>query len=193
MPRSGEDDGWNGTSDHPFVRVRAASFEQAKTDIEYALGKHIEQLLHKGNEQYRTRSVRLTLGKMCSVLETGIISTASKCELFFGVGPLRKRRFLRHVLQHVSHFAVYLLMLLPCSVAGIFSGARGLWLCRAVSAKSSQRACCSGDSAELNTSLSVRATRISLASISCSRQLGCGLRPQDGAAWAYCRPWYRLI
>jgi hypothetical protein len=56
---------------------------------------------------------------MCSVLETGIISTASKCELFFAVGPLRKRRFLRHVLQHVSHFAVYLLMLLPCSVAGI--------------------------------------------------------------------------
>ncbi|HMC75270.1 MAG TPA: hypothetical protein VKG87_13285 [Terriglobales bacterium] len=42
-----EDDGWNGTSDHPLVRVRAASFEQAKTDIEYALGKHIEQLLHK--------------------------------------------------------------------------------------------------------------------------------------------------
>ena len=64
---------------------------------------------------------------------------------------------------------------------GFISGARGLWLCRAVSAKSSQRACCSGDSAELNTSLSVRATRISLASISCSRQLGCGLRPQDGA------------
>jgi hypothetical protein len=32
---------------NPFVRVRAASFEQAKTDIEYALGKHIEQLLHE--------------------------------------------------------------------------------------------------------------------------------------------------
>jgi hypothetical protein len=45
MPRSGEDDGWNGTSDYPFVRVRAASFEQAKMDIEYALGKHLEQLL----------------------------------------------------------------------------------------------------------------------------------------------------
>jgi hypothetical protein len=42
-----EADGWNGTSDHPFIRVRAASFEQAKTDIEYALGKHIEQLLHE--------------------------------------------------------------------------------------------------------------------------------------------------
>jgi hypothetical protein len=40
-----EDDGWNGTSDYPFVRVRAATFEQAKTDIEYALGKHLEQLL----------------------------------------------------------------------------------------------------------------------------------------------------
>jgi hypothetical protein len=40
-----EDDGWNGTSDHPSIRVRAASFEQAKTDIEYALRKHIEQLL----------------------------------------------------------------------------------------------------------------------------------------------------
>ena len=56
---------------------------------------------------------------MCCVLETRFISTASKCELFFAVAPLRKRRFLRHVLQHVSHFAVYLLMLLPCSVAGI--------------------------------------------------------------------------
>ena len=40
-----EDDGWNGTSDHPFVRVRAASFEQAKVDVEYAVGKDIEQLL----------------------------------------------------------------------------------------------------------------------------------------------------
>ena len=40
-----EDDGSNGTSHSPSVSVRAASFEQAKTDIEYALGKHIEQLL----------------------------------------------------------------------------------------------------------------------------------------------------
>jgi hypothetical protein len=43
-----EDDGWNGTSDSPSLTVRAASFEQAKMDIEYALGKHIEQLLRKG-------------------------------------------------------------------------------------------------------------------------------------------------
>jgi hypothetical protein len=43
-----EDDGWNGTSDSPSLTVRAASFEQAKMDIEYAVGKHIEQLLRKG-------------------------------------------------------------------------------------------------------------------------------------------------
>jgi hypothetical protein len=42
-----EDDGWIGTSDYPLVRVRAASFEQAKVDIELALGKHIENLLHE--------------------------------------------------------------------------------------------------------------------------------------------------
>jgi hypothetical protein len=42
-----EDDGWNGTSDSPSLNVRAASFEQAKIDIEYALGKYIEQLLKK--------------------------------------------------------------------------------------------------------------------------------------------------
>ena len=41
-----EDDGWNGTSDSPSLTVRAASFEQAKSDIEYALGKHIGRLLH---------------------------------------------------------------------------------------------------------------------------------------------------
>ena len=40
-----EDDGWNGTSDSPSLTVRAASFEQAKMDIEYALGKQIEKLL----------------------------------------------------------------------------------------------------------------------------------------------------
>jgi len=40
-----EDDGWNGTSDSPSLTVRASSFEQAKLDIEYALGKHIEELL----------------------------------------------------------------------------------------------------------------------------------------------------
>jgi hypothetical protein len=86
-----EDDGWNGTSDHPLVRVRAASFEQAKMDIEYALGKYIEQLLREESERKA-----------------------------FAVGLRAVNvEFLRHVLQYLSHFAVHPLMLLPCSVAGI--------------------------------------------------------------------------
>jgi hypothetical protein len=40
-----EDDGWNGTSDWPSLAVRSASFEQAKMDIGYALGRRIEELL----------------------------------------------------------------------------------------------------------------------------------------------------
>jgi hypothetical protein len=43
-----EDDGWNGTSDSPSLTVRTSSFEQAKMDIEYALGKHIEEVLRNG-------------------------------------------------------------------------------------------------------------------------------------------------
>jgi predicted RNase H-like HicB family nuclease len=40
------DDGWNGSSEHPSICVQAASFEQAKADMESALGKHIESLLN---------------------------------------------------------------------------------------------------------------------------------------------------
>jgi predicted RNase H-like HicB family nuclease len=39
------DDGWEGSADHPVVTVHASSFEQAKSDMEIALGKHIEALL----------------------------------------------------------------------------------------------------------------------------------------------------
>jgi hypothetical protein len=39
------DDGWNGTSDAIPVVVQAGSFEQVKSDMELALGKHIEKLL----------------------------------------------------------------------------------------------------------------------------------------------------
>jgi hypothetical protein len=39
------DDGWNGSSEHPAITVHASSFEQAKTDMELALGKHMESLL----------------------------------------------------------------------------------------------------------------------------------------------------
>ncbi len=39
------DDGWNGSSQFPAISVQASSFEQAKADLELALGKHIESLL----------------------------------------------------------------------------------------------------------------------------------------------------
>jgi hypothetical protein len=41
------DDGWNGSSEHPAITVEAGSFEQAKADMEFALGKHIESLLDR--------------------------------------------------------------------------------------------------------------------------------------------------
>ena len=41
------DDGWNGSADHPAIAVQAGTFEQAKSDMETALGKHIELLLHE--------------------------------------------------------------------------------------------------------------------------------------------------
>ena len=39
------DDGWNGSTEHPSITVQAGSFEQVKSDMEVALGKHIEALL----------------------------------------------------------------------------------------------------------------------------------------------------
>jgi len=44
------DDGWNGTSDGIPVVVQAGSFEQVKSDMELALGKHIEKLLGERSE-----------------------------------------------------------------------------------------------------------------------------------------------
>ena len=41
------DDGWNGSSEHPSIAVQAGSFEQAKADMEFALGKYIESLLER--------------------------------------------------------------------------------------------------------------------------------------------------
>jgi hypothetical protein len=40
------DDGWNGSTEHPPVTVQASSFEQAKSDMEIALGKSIESFLN---------------------------------------------------------------------------------------------------------------------------------------------------
>ena len=43
-----EDDGWNGISEQPAISVQASTFEQAKSDMEIALGKYIESLLREG-------------------------------------------------------------------------------------------------------------------------------------------------
>jgi hypothetical protein len=42
------DDGWNSSSEQFSIAVQAGSFEQAKSDMEIALGKHIESLLREG-------------------------------------------------------------------------------------------------------------------------------------------------
>jgi hypothetical protein len=42
------DDGWNGSCEYPPIAVQAGTFEQAKSDMEFALGKHFETLLHEG-------------------------------------------------------------------------------------------------------------------------------------------------
>ena len=41
------DDGWNGSTEHPSITVQGASFEQAKSAIELALGQHIEKLVNE--------------------------------------------------------------------------------------------------------------------------------------------------
>ena len=41
------DDRWNGSCEHPSITVQAGSFEHAKSEMEIALGKHIESLLHE--------------------------------------------------------------------------------------------------------------------------------------------------
>jgi hypothetical protein len=41
------DDGWEGSADHPPITVHANSFEQAKSDMELAVGEYIEGLLNE--------------------------------------------------------------------------------------------------------------------------------------------------
>jgi hypothetical protein len=43
-------DGWNGSSEQPSITVQAGSFERAKSEMEIALGKHIESLLRGGQQ-----------------------------------------------------------------------------------------------------------------------------------------------
>jgi predicted RNase H-like HicB family nuclease len=41
------DDGWSGSCEQPSITVQAASFEHAKSEMEIALGKHLEGLLRR--------------------------------------------------------------------------------------------------------------------------------------------------
>jgi len=50
------DDGWNGNTEHPPIAVQASSFEQAKADMEIALGKHIELVLRESRSANKGRA-----------------------------------------------------------------------------------------------------------------------------------------
>lgn len=43
------DDGWNGICEQPSITVRAGSFEFAKSEMQIALGKYLESLLHEAH------------------------------------------------------------------------------------------------------------------------------------------------
>jgi len=51
-----EDDGWNAIIESLGITVHADSFETAKTDMELALGKHIESLLREHGAVGRGRA-----------------------------------------------------------------------------------------------------------------------------------------
>jgi len=42
-----EDDGWNGTAEEFSISVRASSFQDAKNELESALGKYIENVVRE--------------------------------------------------------------------------------------------------------------------------------------------------
>jgi predicted RNase H-like HicB family nuclease len=41
------DDGWNGSCEQLLINVQAGTFEHAKSEMEIALGKHIDSLLRE--------------------------------------------------------------------------------------------------------------------------------------------------
>ena len=50
------DDGWNGSSESPPITVQSGSFEQAKSDMEIALGKYIESLMDEKRSATKTQA-----------------------------------------------------------------------------------------------------------------------------------------
>ena len=50
------DDGWNGSCEQPSIAVQAGSFEHAKSEMEIALGKHIEGLLREAQQSSKRQA-----------------------------------------------------------------------------------------------------------------------------------------
>ena len=50
------DDGWNGSCEQPSITVQAGSFEHAKSEMEIALGKHIEGFLHEAQQSSKKQA-----------------------------------------------------------------------------------------------------------------------------------------
>ncbi|HTT20796.1 MAG TPA: hypothetical protein VMG82_17810 [Candidatus Sulfotelmatobacter sp.] len=45
------DDGWNGSSEEPPISVQSSTFERAKSDMELALGRYFQSLLHESRSE----------------------------------------------------------------------------------------------------------------------------------------------
>jgi hypothetical protein len=46
------EDGWQGSCERPPIAVHADSFELAKSEMEYELGRHIERLLRDNQKGF---------------------------------------------------------------------------------------------------------------------------------------------
>jgi len=44
------EDGWQGSCEQPKITIHTDSFERAKSEMEYELGKHIELLLQRNQK-----------------------------------------------------------------------------------------------------------------------------------------------
>jgi len=49
-------DGWNGSCAQPTITVQSGSFEHAKSEMEIALGKHIEALLREPQQSSKVQA-----------------------------------------------------------------------------------------------------------------------------------------
>jgi predicted RNase H-like HicB family nuclease len=45
------DDGWQGSCEQLSIAIQAGSFEHAKSEMEIALGKYVESLMHEAQRR----------------------------------------------------------------------------------------------------------------------------------------------